>query len=146
MSQKVLIISSNHGSNPQCLEALESMDVEVDLAHNPVAAYPRLWRGGHGAIVAVLEPEPCWQKECLKVLWQARKNIPGIGILLMTDSCDEDLAQHAQELGVGFLLKRDVPREILEQALSSLGLASRQSKDAHPGANRDPSSKEKDDP
>lgn len=132
MAKKVLVISGNHGSSPRCLEVLGSLDVEIDLAHNPVAAYPRLWRGGYGLIIAELESEPGQQKECLKVLWQARRSIPDIGIVLVADSCSEDLAQHAQELGVAFVLKKDVPRELWQQALGSLGLAYRDSGSVRP--------------
>lgn len=122
MAKRILMVGDNHGIDPSLLRVLEVMDAELDIAHNPVAAYPKLWRGGYDLVVSEVMPDAVRQEEALKVLWQARRASAKAEIIIITDFCGPDLARHAQELGAAFCLKKDEAPGLLEKALLSLGL------------------------
>ncbi len=122
MAKRILVIGDNRGGERAWDQVLQTLEAEVEVAHNPLAAYPKLWRSRYDLVIAGVSPDPDRQEEVLKVLWQARKSDPKPEIILMTDFCGPDLAQHAQELGVTFCLKTDSSPSLLEQSLLSLGL------------------------
>ncbi|HBE73710.1 MAG TPA: hypothetical protein DDW31_06470 [candidate division Zixibacteria bacterium] len=122
MAKRILMVGDNHGIDPSLLRVLGAMEAELDVAQNPVAAYPKLWKGGYDMVVAETGPDAVKQEEMLKVLWQARRGCPRAEIIIIADFCGPDLAQHAQELGAAFCLKKDTAPEMLEKALHSLGL------------------------
>lgn len=122
MAKRILMVGDNHGIDSSLLGVLEGMDAELDIAHNPVAAYPKLWRGGYDLVISEVMPDAARQEEALKVLWQARRASARSEIIIITDFCGPDLARHAQELGAAFCLKKDEAPGLLEKALLSLGL------------------------
>ncbi len=122
MAKRILIVGDNHGVDPVLLSALGRMEVELEVAQNPVAAYPKLWKCAYDLVVAETESDAAKQEEMLKVLWQARRGCPRAEIIIIADFCGPDLARHAQELGVAFCLKREEAPGLLEGALTSLGL------------------------
>lgn len=122
MAKRILLVGDNHGIDKSLLEVLGAMEAELDVAQNPMAAYPKLWKGGYDLVVSEVKPDADRQEEALKVLWQARRSHAGCEIIIITDFCGPDLAQHAQELGAAFCLKSQEAPELLEKALISLGL------------------------
>lgn len=121
MPKRILMVGDNHGIDPSLLQVLRSFEAELDVAQNPVAAYPKLWRGGYDLVVSEVLPQAHRQEEALKVLWQARRACATTEIIIITDFCGPDLARHAQELGAAFCLKMDEAPMLLEKALLSLG-------------------------
>lgn len=122
MAKRILMVGDNHGIDPSLMGVLEVMDAELEVAHNPVAAYPKLWRGGYDLVISEVMPDAARQEEALKLLWQARRASARSEIIIITDFCGPDLARHAQELGAAFCLKKDEAPGLLEKALLSLGL------------------------
>ena len=121
MPKRILVIDDNHEGQP-FYEALRGFEAEVEMAHNPIAAYPKLWRTNYDILVARVGLDPAKQEEMLKVLWQARRSNSKTEIIMVTDFCSQELAQHAQELEVAFCLKADTEASLLEKILLGLAL------------------------
>lgn len=122
MGKKILVVGDNHGIDKSIMDVLGAMEAELNVAQNPVAAYPKLWKCAYDLVVAEMGQDADKQEEVLKVLWQARRGCPRAEIIIVADYCGPDLAQHAQELGAAFCLRKDAAPDMLEKALHSLGL------------------------
>ncbi|GEM_PF-3018291 len=134
MPKRILMVGDNHGVDQELMTVLASINAELDVVQNPVAAYPKLWKGGYDLVVSEVKPEAARQEEALKVLWQARRACSRCEIIIITDFCGSELARHAQELGAAFCLKREDAADLLEKALLSLGFELKPRGSAEPGA------------